>query len=81
MSRKTWSSTLFLAAAALILCVLSFYDPTNAAQPGPKQPFSNAVEQRANMLRELREIRALLKEQNELLRAAAKTRNHARNQR
>ena len=58
---------------ALITCnivawsMLSFFGTTGAA---PRQPFSNAVEQRQQMIRELTDIKALLKEQNALLRAA-----------
>ncbi|MCH7726828.1 MAG: hypothetical protein IH991_10155, partial [Planctomycetes bacterium] len=40
----------------------------------PKQPFGNAVEQRQQMVRELREIKELLKAQNALLRAQEKDR-------
>jgi hypothetical protein len=37
-----------------------------------RAPFDNAVKQRNEMIRELQEIKALLKEQNTLLRANAK---------
>ena len=66
MSQRTgW--TLLIAANVLFLCVLSFYRTTGAAPPKAKQPFANSVEQRMEMINELREIRGLLKEQNALL--------------
>jgi hypothetical protein len=49
--------------------VLSFYRTTGAAPPKPKQPFANSVEQRMEMIKELREIKVLLKEQNALWRS------------
>ena len=55
--------------AIVVLCVLGFcYQPTRAAQPG-KQPFRNPVTQREEMIRELKSLRLLVKEQNQLLRA------------
>ena len=50
--------------------VLGFYSTLGAA-PQAGQPFANPVDQRADQLRELREIKELLKEQNELLRSGA----------
>lgn len=46
-------------------CVLSFQQTSSAA---PGEPFANAVAQRGEMIAELKEIKALLKEQNTLLR-------------
>jgi hypothetical protein len=65
--RAGW--TLLIAANVLFLCVLSFYRTTAAAPPKAKQPFANAVEQRMEMIKELREIKNLLKEQNALWRS------------
>ena len=65
--RAGW--TLLIAANLLFLCVLSFYRTTDAAPPKAKQPFANAVEQRMEMIKEMREIKGLLKEQNALLRS------------
>lgn len=57
-------------------CVLGFYGALSAGpqqRPDPaRQPFKNSVEQRNQMIGELREIKLLLKEQNELLREQAK---------
>ena len=61
---------LLLAANVAAWCVLSF-SGTSVAAPGAKPPFSNSVEQRHEMIRELREIKTLLKEQNALLRAGS----------
>ena len=60
---------LLIVANVLFCCVLSFYRTTEAAPPKPKQPFANAVEQRMEMIKQLREIKGLLKEQNALLRS------------
>ena len=59
-----WSVLVLLNG--LGLCVLGFYSTTGAA-PGAQPPFQNSVEQRSDMVRELREIKELLKEQNALL--------------
>jgi len=50
--------------------VLGLFQFTNAQQlnTGGQLPFANSNEQRSNMLRELREIKELLKEQNAILR-------------
>ena len=53
---------------ATLFFVLGFYSPESAAQQTP-QPFANAVDQRNEMLRELREIKELLKEHNQMLKA------------
>ncbi len=50
--------------------VLGLCSPTGTAQQPTPQPFANAVEQRSEMLRELREIKELLKEEVELIRQA-----------
>lgn len=59
-------------AACLVLGVLGFYSTSGAAPQGGQPPFANAVEQRSEMIRELREIKELLKEQNALLRSTSK---------
>jgi len=51
--------------------VLGFYSTSGAAPQAGQPPFANPVEQRADQLRELREIKELLKEQNDLLRSGA----------
>ena len=60
-------SMLACLAGAALLCVLGFYSLSSAAPPG-KPPFEDAVAQRAEMVRELREIKELIKEQNGLLK-------------
>ncbi len=67
LSLPRWFS-IILGSAALIF-VLGFYSPDSAAQQAA-QPFANAVDQRNEMIRELREIKELLKEQNQLLKAS-----------
>lgn len=67
----TWSVLVLING--LGLCVLGFYSTTGAAPQGGQPPFQNSVEQRSEMVRELREIKELLKEQNAMLRDASKT--------
>ena len=55
-------------ANVFVLGVLGFYSIGSAAPQQP--PFASSVEQRAEMIRELREIKELIKEQNTLLRNA-----------
>ncbi len=57
-----------IAANVLVVCMLSFYRTSGAAPQTGQQPFANAVDQRNDMIRELKEIRALLQEQNAMLR-------------
>jgi hypothetical protein len=61
-------SVLACVAAAAVLCVLGFYSLLSAAPAGGKPPFEDAVTQREEMIRELREIKELIREQNGLLK-------------
>jgi gas vesicle protein len=64
LSRGTW-----LALTGLLVGgMLGFYGTLGAAPQAGQPPFANPVDQRAEMIRELREIKELLKEQNALLR-------------
>ena len=67
---STWSVIPILVGAAL--GVLGFYSSSGAAPQGGQPPFANAVEQRNETIRELREIKELLKEQNAMLRSTIK---------
>ena len=69
MSKKAFSWGAVVCANLVIWGVLSFHDSSQAAPQGGKPPFSNAVEQRHEMVRELQKISTLLQEQNKLLRA------------
>ena len=64
-------STLLVSANVLGLLVLGFYSIGGAAPQAGQPPFANPVDQRNDMVRELREIKELLKEQNALLRGGA----------
>jgi hypothetical protein len=66
-SRWTW----LMAANLAALCMLGFYSTVGAAPPAGQPPFANPIDQRFDMIRELQEIKELLKEQNNLLRAGA----------
>ena len=66
-SRWMWLT----AANAAALCMLGFYSQLGAAPPAGQPPFANPIDQRLEMIRELREIKELLKEQNNLLRGGA----------
>jgi hypothetical protein len=65
--------TLLLAANALLVGVRT----SGAAPQSGQPPFNNSVEQREAQVRELREIKELLKEQNALLKAGADKLNAA----
>ena len=75
MKRNYLGWTLLLIGNVLALSVLGFYQSVGTAQQREAQngqpPFLNAVEQRQEMIHELKEIAALLKEQNSLLRSGA----------
>ncbi len=77
--RTKWVHALTCAVAgAAAAGMLGLWVGANAAPQGGQPPFRNSVEQREEMIRELREINALLKEQNALLRTlAAKGPAHA----
>lgn len=66
-SRWTW----LVAGNVAALGMLGFYTNLGAAPPAGQPPFANPVDQRFEMVRELREIKELLKEQNSLLRGGA----------
>jgi hypothetical protein len=63
-----WTALLSLNVVAL--GVLGFYSTGGAAPQNPP-PFANPIDQRSDTVRELREIKELLKEQNALLRGGA----------
>ena len=75
MKRSHLCWMLVIVANVIALSVLGFYQSVGSAQQRETQngqpPFQNAVEQRQEMIRELKEIAALLKEQNALLRSGA----------
>jgi len=73
VKKTLFRSALLIAATVVILCVLSFYRTSDAAPASARQPFANSVTQREQMIRELQEIKALLKEQNALLRMQNKS--------
>lgn len=74
------STASLLALANLVaLGVLGFYSTLGAAPQAGQPPFANPVEQRAEQVRELREIKELLKEQNALLKSGATKFNNAAN--
>jgi hypothetical protein len=63
-SRWTW----LVVGNVVLAGVLGFYSTLGAAPPAGQPPYANQVEQLADQIRELHEIKELLKEQNELLR-------------
>ncbi len=57
-------------ASAIVLgsLMLSFHGSSTAAPPQQRLPFASAIDQRIEMINQLRQIRLLLQEQNTLLR-------------
>jgi hypothetical protein len=70
-----WS--LLVTANLAVLGMLGFYSTGGAAPQAGQPPFANSVEQRAEIVVELREIKELLKEQNSLLRGGAANKTEA----
>jgi len=68
-NHKRW--TLLIGANVLCWCVLSFYQATDAAPRTTNQPFANSVEQRAEMVAQLKEINAQLKAQTAILQSGS----------
>ena len=68
MKRNFLRSVVLVACGAAMVGVLELLGGAQAAPQSGQQPFRNAVEQREDMIQELREIKLLLKEQNALLR-------------
>jgi hypothetical protein len=64
-----WPSALLGAAAAGMLCMLGFSQPPATAQSEGPATFANAIEQRQEIIRLLRDNNALVKEQIDLLRS------------
>ena len=69
MTNKLFRWAALLSANLLLWGVLGFYESSSAAPPGGQPPFANAVEQRHEIIRELQQIKTLLQEQVQLLRA------------
>lgn len=66
-ARSRW--TPWLLSAVVIAGVLGLYRSSGAQSAAPELPFANAVEQRIEMINQLKELNAQLKEQNALLRS------------
>ena len=72
MSQRIRSPRQLVVLAILgVVGVLGLYRTRPAVSQPPRMPFSNSVEQRSEMIKELRQIRQLLEEQNRLLRTWA----------
>lgn len=68
-SSKRW--TLLIGANVLCWCVLSFYQASDAAPRSTNQPFANSIEQRLEMVAQLKEINAQLKAQTAILQSGS----------
>lgn len=72
MVRATSARWVILVAANVLgWCMLCLHQSTDAAPAKESGPFANSVEQRFEMIQQLREINAQLKEQNALLRSGS----------
>ena len=77
MSRMTRNNRAsILCGAAVLAGMLGFFSVIRA-EPNPLPlPFTMADDQRADMIKELREIKELLREQNSILRQLGKPDKH-----
>lgn len=75
---KTLASrwTALVAMNVVVLCLFGAYQWCEAQSTGGQLPFANSNEQRSNIMRDVAEIKELLKEQNALLKEGA-TKNAA----
>ena len=69
MNKQMFRWAALLSANLFLWGVLSFYESSDAAPPSGQPPFANAVAQRHEIIRELQQIKTLLQEQVQLLRA------------
>ena len=63
--------TVLVALNIAVLSLFGAYQWCEAQSTGGQLPFANSNEQRSDILREVREIKDLLKEQNALLKEGA----------
>ena len=69
MKRIPLRWALLVAGNVAAWCVLSFFQTTTAAPPpAERYQFGNAIEQRQEIINQLKELNASVKEQNALLR-------------
>lgn len=64
---KRWMALVGLNAIAI--AVLGWHQPSGAEPRESSPPFANAEEQRGEIINELKQLNALMKEQNSLLRS------------
>ena len=69
MKNQLFRWAALLSANLFLWGALSFYEPSHAAPQSGQPPFANAVAQRHEIIRELQQIKTLLQEQVQLLRA------------
>ena len=67
MSQANLRWTVLLSVNLLLWSVLGFYGVSSAAPDKKREPFANSVQQRGEIIQELKEIKALLQKQNALL--------------
>lgn len=65
--RRRWLAV--IVGNVVILCVLGFYGTSQAQPNEPNLPFANAVEQRIEIINQLKQLNEQIKEQNALLRS------------
>lgn len=58
-----------VASHAISLTMLGFYQSSSAAPRAVQEPFANAVEQRFEIINQLKEVNTQLREQTTLLRS------------
>ena len=69
MTKRSMFFTVLVLANVVAWYMLGFSQTNSMAQQGVREPFANSVQQRGEMIEQLRAIHAELTEQNELLRS------------
>jgi hypothetical protein len=69
VTKKSFRLGLAAMGIGALCCVPGLLQSSWAAPKGPQMPFANSVEQRGDFIRELKEMNALLREQNALLKS------------
>jgi len=69
MAKRRAGIGLLVGVNLLLISMLGFFQMTSAAPPSANMPFANSVEQRMDMVNQLKELNAQIKELNAFLKS------------